>query len=43
MLYQFEQDYLFDSSKFRKKFPDFTITTYQDGIREIQKEASINK
>jgi len=43
MLYQFEQDYLFDSSKFRKKFPDFTITTYLEGIREIQKEASIKK
>ncbi len=32
MLYQNDSDYLFDSSKFRKAFPDFPVTTYQEGI-----------
>ena len=34
MLYQYKQDYIFDSSKFEKRF-DFTTTTYPEGIREI--------
>jgi len=33
MLYQYEIDYLFDSSKFEKAF-SFTPTTYQQGITE---------
>ena len=28
-------DNIFDSSKFQKRFPDFRITTYQEGIRSI--------
>ena len=40
MLYQFEQDYVFDSSKFKKRFPEFPITAYKDGIAEILKEIS---
>lgn len=32
MLYQNDSDYLFDSSKFRKAFPEFPVTTYQQGI-----------
>lgn len=32
MMYQFENDYVFDSSKFQKRFPDFAITSYTDGI-----------
>lgn len=31
MMYQFENDYLFDSSKFESRF--FKATTYEDGIR----------
>jgi len=34
MQYQYEQDYVFDSSKFEKHF-DFKPTSYDDGIREI--------
>ena len=34
MLYQYTQDYVFDSSKFEKHF-NFTPTTYAEGIRKI--------
>jgi len=33
MLYQYEDDYIFDSSKFEKKF-NFTPTSYEQGIEE---------
>ena len=33
MLYQYEDDYIFDSSKFEKKF-DFQPTSYEKGIEE---------
>jgi hypothetical protein len=33
MLYQNDRDYLFDSSKFERRFA-FTPTPYADGIRE---------
>jgi nucleoside-diphosphate-sugar epimerase len=36
MLYQYDRDYVFDSSKFEKAF-DFRPTSYEDGIREILK------
>lgn len=36
MLYQNEFDYLFDSSKFDKRF-DFKTTTYEEGIKETVK------
>ncbi|HRK52809.1 MAG TPA: hypothetical protein PK185_02780 [Cyclobacteriaceae bacterium] len=36
MLYQSENDYLFDSSKFNKTF-DFKTTSYQDGLAEVAK------
>lgn len=35
MLYQNEQDYFFDSSKFKRRFPDFIITPYQKGVKEV--------
>jgi nucleoside-diphosphate-sugar epimerase len=35
LLYQFEQDYIFSSDKFRKAFPDFKITHYKEGIAAI--------
>jgi nucleoside-diphosphate-sugar epimerase len=38
LLYQFEQDYIFDSSKFKQAFPSFAITTYEEGIRAIAAE-----
>ena len=33
MMYQYEQDYIFDSSKFDKKF-NFNTTSYTEGIRQ---------
>ncbi|HEY0040337.1 MAG TPA: NAD-dependent epimerase/dehydratase family protein [Flavisolibacter sp.] len=35
MMYQNTQDYYFDSSKFKKKFPEFRTTSYKDGVREV--------
>ena len=40
MLYQYENDYLFDSSKFQKHF-NFAPTSYQDGIRTIPQSYKI--
>lgn len=37
MIYQFEKDYVFDSSKFEKRF-NFSPTPYAEGIREIVKQ-----
>ncbi len=34
MLYQYDSEYIFDSSKFDKAF-DFKPTTYQEGVREV--------
>lgn len=34
MMYQYEQDYVFDSSKFRKQF-DFEPTSYKEGIKAV--------
>ena len=34
MMYQYDQDYVFDSSKFEKKF-NVKSTTYEQGVREI--------
>ena len=33
MLYQYDRDYFFDSSKFEKNF-DFKITSYQEGVKQ---------
>ena len=35
LLPRYEVDNLFDSSKFKKRFPDFKVTSYQEGIRNI--------
>ncbi|MGB3780730.1 MAG: NAD-dependent epimerase/dehydratase family protein [Tunicatimonas sp.] len=34
MLYQYDRDYVFDSSKFDKRF-DFQKTSYEEGIRQV--------
>ncbi|MEJ2055317.1 MAG: hypothetical protein P8X42_15485, partial [Calditrichaceae bacterium] len=34
MMYQYDRDYIFDSSKFKKKF-NFKPQSYEEGIREI--------
>ncbi len=35
MMYQFETDYVMDSSKFRAQFPDFEVTSYEQGIEDM--------
>lgn len=42
MLYQNEQDYFFDSSKFQRRFPDFTITPYRQGVKEVVTAGQFN-
>lgn len=39
LLPRYSQDNLFDSSKFKRRFPDFAVTTYGEGLRLIQQEA----
>lgn len=34
MLYQYDRDYFFNSDKFRNRFPDFKITSYDDGVKQ---------
>ncbi len=38
LLYQWEQDYIFDCTKFNNRFPDFKTTPLADGIAEILDE-----
>ena len=38
LLPRYNIDNIFDSSKFKSRFPKFKVTTYQEGIREILKE-----
>jgi nucleoside-diphosphate-sugar epimerase len=39
LLYQWEQDYIFDCSKFNTRFPNFKATSLNDGIKEIISES----
>lgn len=39
LLPRYQYDYLFDSSKFKRQFPKFRVTTYQEGIQQIVDEA----
>ncbi|MDD4969437.1 MAG: NAD-dependent epimerase/dehydratase family protein [Paludibacter sp.] len=43
LLYRYKTDNLFDSSKFKRRFPDYKITTYQEGISEIIDEITQNR
>lgn len=38
LLPRYEHDNIFDDSKFRKRFPEFHVTTYQEGIEAIKRE-----
>ena len=38
LLPRYRHDNLFDSTKFQTRFPDFPVTTYQEGLRAIQRE-----
>jgi len=37
MLYQFEKPYLFNSDKFKKAFPEFKVTSYEEGAKTVAK------
>ncbi|WP_428229606.1 NAD-dependent epimerase/dehydratase family protein [Flavobacterium sp.] len=41
LLPRYAIDNIFDSSKFKKRFPDFRVTTYQEGIKIILKDYNI--
>jgi hypothetical protein len=43
LLYRYKIDNIFDSSKFNRRFPDYKITTYQEGIAEIIAEIKHSK
>jgi len=38
LLPRYKHDNIFDDSKFRKRFPDFTVTWYRQGIEQIRHE-----
>lgn len=38
LLPRYEQDNLFDSTKFKRRFPRFDVTTYREGLKLIRKE-----
>lgn len=40
LLPRYKQDNLFDSTKFNRRFPDFAVTTYREGLRQIREQAS---
>jgi len=42
MLYQFDHEYIMSFEKFKKHFPDFNVTTYEQGIREMIKSFKEN-
>lgn len=43
LLYRYKSDNIFDSSKFSRRFPEYKITTYQEGITEIIDEIKQSK
>lgn len=38
LLYQFDRDYIFDCTKFNNRFPDFQVTSLEEGVKEILDE-----
>ncbi|GLR08886.1 NAD-dependent dehydratase [Mixta theicola] len=38
LLPRYEYDNLFESTKFKHRFPEFTVTTYREGLEEIWRE-----
>lgn len=40
LLPRYKQDNLFDSSKFKRRFPDFAVTSYREGLRQIQMQTT---
>jgi len=41
LLPRYAQDSLFDSSKFKRRFPAFDVTTYRQGLEQIRDEARL--
>ncbi|WP_411832223.1 SDR family oxidoreductase [Pseudoxanthomonas mexicana] len=42
LLPRYEQDNLFDSTKFKRRFPEFEVTTYREGLELIRRGGSGN-
>ncbi|MFT7723468.1 MAG: SDR family oxidoreductase [Roseateles sp.] len=42
LLPRYEQDNLFDSTKFKRRFPRFDVTTYREGLELIRQEGRIS-
>lgn len=42
LLPRYEHNNLFDSSKFKQRFPEFIVTTYKQGIQQIMTEQQIS-
>lgn len=40
LLPRYEQDNLFDSSKFKQRFPEFEVTSYREGLVAIREETA---
>ena len=38
LLPRYEQDNLFDSSKFKQRFPAFEVTSFKEGLAQIRNE-----
>jgi nucleoside-diphosphate-sugar epimerase len=38
LLPRYECDNIFDSSKFKRRFPEFVVTTYKEGVEKIKEE-----
>lgn len=38
LLPRYGQDNLFDSTKFKRRFPDFEVTTYREGLERVRRE-----
>lgn len=38
LLPRYEQDNLFDSTKFKRRFPEFKVTAYREGLESIRRE-----
>jgi nucleoside-diphosphate-sugar epimerase len=42
LLPRYEHDNLFDSTKFKRRFPEFQVTTYRQGLEQIRDESRRN-
>jgi nucleoside-diphosphate-sugar epimerase len=42
LLPRYEHDNLFDSTKFKRRFPQFQVTSYREGLEQIRQQAAAN-